>query len=65
MNFGEIIKKCRKYRGLTLKQLATKSGVSEGALSNWETNKCDPSIYNYESVLNAMGFRLEITVKEK
>lgn len=65
MDYGEIIRKCRKFRGMTLKEVAEKSGVSPVTINGWEMGITSPTLYNYEAVLNAMGFTLGITVKDK
>lgn len=41
---GQRIKKLRKERGATLKQVADASGLSQGYLSQIETDKVEPSI---------------------
>lgn len=41
---GQRIKKLRKERGATLKQVAEASGLSQGYLSQIETDKVEPSI---------------------
>lgn len=42
--FGQRIKKLRKERGAALKQVADASGLSQGYLSQIETDKVEPSI---------------------
>ena len=39
---GKFIKVIRKERGLTQKELAEKTGVSEKAVSKWETGRGFP-----------------------
>ena len=41
---GQRIKRLRKERGATLKQVAEASGLSQGYLSQIETDKVEPSI---------------------
>lgn len=42
---GDVILALRKKRGLTQEQLATKVGVSAGAVSKWETGGSSPDIF--------------------
>ena len=44
--FGKRLKEFRKRRNLTQKEVATKIGVSEQALSKWENGICLPDVYN-------------------
>lgn len=64
-DFCEIMKKIRHDKGLTLKELAEKSGVHPNTINSWELGGASPTIHNYEAVLNALGLTLEITVKER
>lgn len=45
-DFGKRLKGFRKRRNLTQKEVATKIGVSEQALSKWENGECLPDVYN-------------------
>ncbi len=45
-DFGKRLKEFRKRRKLTQKEVATKIGVSEQALSKWENGDCLPDVYN-------------------
>ena len=45
-DFGKRLKEFRKRRVLTQKEVATKIGVSEQALSKWENGDCLPDVYN-------------------
>ena len=42
--FGERLKFLRKDRKLTQPQLAKELGVSNGMISMWENNVCEPSL---------------------
>ncbi len=44
MNFGERISDLRKRQGLTQEELAKLLGVTNQAVSKWESNKCCPDI---------------------
>ena len=58
--FGEMISSLRKEKNMTQAQLAEKLGVSNKAVSKWETGKCMPDY----SVVEALCGELEITVAE-
>lgn len=45
-DFGKRIKLFRKAKGFTQKEIAFRIGVSEQAVSKWETGECLPDVYN-------------------
>lgn len=57
---GQYIARKRKEKNMTQAQLAEKLGVSNKAVSKWETGKC---MTDY-SVVEALCGELEITVAE-
>lgn len=57
-DFGKRLKEFRKRRNLTQKEVATKIGVSEQALSKWENGDCLPDVYN----LRLLAIVLNISV---
>jgi transcriptional regulator with XRE-family HTH domain len=52
-----------KQRGLTLKALSIKIGVSSVTLSTWRQGKAIPSLFMLECLAEVLGY--EITLKEK
>lgn len=54
-NMGEIICYYRKEKGLTQKQLAEKIGVTNKAISKWETGDGYPDIMLIPSLAEALG----------
>lgn len=52
---GEIVKKARISKGLTIKQLAERSGVNPTTISRVENDKRRPSIDAYFKLLDALG----------
>ena len=42
MTFGERLRKCRKEKGLTQKELAALIGASYASISNWEKDQNVP-----------------------
>lgn len=57
---GEFIKKQRTVKNLTQKQLAEKLGVTDKAISRWETGKGIPDV----SLLIPLSNALEVSVHE-
>ena len=57
---GQYIARKRKEKNMTQAQLAEKLGVSNKAVSKWETGKCMPDY----SVVEALCGELELTVAE-
>ena len=55
MNLGPLIRKHRKDRKLTLKEVAEKAGISEGFMSQVENNVKSPSVDTLMKVCNAIG----------
>ncbi|MFW2366281.1 MAG: helix-turn-helix domain-containing protein, partial [Desulforhopalus sp.] len=55
MNLGSLLRQRRKDKGLTLKEVAFKAGLSEGFLSQVENNVKAPSVPNLMKVCEALG----------
>jgi len=55
---GQRIKKLRSQRGLTLEEVAEKSGCTPGFLSQLERNKAAPSITTLYSIAEALGVKV-------
>ena len=64
-NLGETLRLIRKRQKLTQRELAAKSGIPCQSICNYETGKTMPSVFNYECLMNAMGFGLRIVVLEE
>ncbi len=60
MKTGALIAQMRKEKGMTQKALADSIGVSNAAVSKWETGKGFPDISMLEPLSNALG----LTVSE-
>ncbi len=52
---GERIRRIRKTEGITLGELATRSGITKSALSQIERGIITPSIVTFKSILDALG----------
>jgi len=55
---GQKVKKARKAKKMTLKQLAEATDLSIGYLSNLERGLCSPTLDNLQSVCGAMSVSL-------
>ena len=54
-NLGVVIRRHRIAGGMTTRQLALASGISESTLSNIEANRFLPSISVYADISRALG----------
>ena len=52
---GERIKKLRKSKGVTQRELANRLGISEQAISKWEKNLSNPSTKNLLQISKIFG----------
>ncbi|QEZ68022.1 XRE family transcriptional regulator [Paraclostridium bifermentans] len=59
MNIGANIKKFRKEKGLTQKELAEKIGVSGAYIQQIENNKKNPSIKTLNKISSALGVTIQ------
>ena len=60
MSIGDEIKRIRKAKGLTQRQLAKISGISNASISRWESGQNEPTYFDAECLILALGCRLEI-----
>ena len=58
MDIGHKIKQLRVQNGLTLEELASRSELTKGFLSQLERNLTSPSISTLEDILEALGSSL-------
>ena len=59
---GEIVKSYRKKAGLTQKELAERSGLAQGYISNLERGKYNICLKQLERVFRAMDASIEMEV---
>ena len=59
MEISEQLRKVREFRGLSIKDLASRSGVSSAAISQWETGKHKPRFDQLKKVLDALNITHE------
>ncbi|MCD8036669.1 MAG: XRE family transcriptional regulator [Clostridiales bacterium] len=65
MDIGHKIKQLRVQNGLTLEELASRSELTKGFLSQLERNLTSPSISTLEDILEALGSSLSEFFKEE
>ena len=65
MDIGHKIKQLRVQNGLTLEELASRSELTKGFLSQLERNLTTPSISTLEDILEALGSSLSDFFKEE
>ena len=65
MEIGQKIKKLRMQRGLTLEELAARSELTKGFLSQLERDLTSPSIATLCDILEALGTTLSEFFKEE
>ena len=58
-DLGALIKKLRKEKGLTLKKLADRIGVSEATVSKYESNLCTPSLDKMRSLASIFNVSMD------
>ena len=58
MDFGKKLKELRQQKELTLEDLASRSELTKGFLSQVERNLTAPSIATLEDILEALGTNL-------
>ena len=61
-NFGEMIRKRRMDLGLTMKELAQKTGVTETTVYNWELRNRKPYRRTEEKLRTILDLQEEIPV---
>ena len=65
MDIGKRLKTLRLKNNLTLEELASRTELSKGFLSQLERNRTSPSIQTLEDIASVLGVSLEDFFKEK
>lgn len=61
---GSNIRKIRKSKGIISKWVAAEVGISRGALSRIERNKCDPSMKTLRKIAKVLGVPMKSFFEE-
>ena len=64
MDIGHKIKQLRIQKGLTLEELASRSELTKGFLSQMERNLTSPSIATLNDIVEALGSSLSEFFRE-
>jgi transcriptional regulator with XRE-family HTH domain len=62
---SSLLRQARRQAGLTLRQLAVRSGIGEARISDYEHDRHQPSVAMLQKLLDAAGFELVATPKSK
>ena len=62
-NYSLILKECRKYAGLTQKEVAEKAHLSVNSIFLYEHGKSVPTVDKFEAIINACGVKLALRQK--
>ena len=65
MDIGSRVRSLRQKRGLTLEELASRSELTKGFLSQLERNLTSPSISTLEDITEVLGISLQDFFKEE
>ncbi len=65
MDIGSTIRAIRKRKNITIAQICEETGLSQGFMSQVETNKTSPSISTLESIANALNVPLAYLLLKK
>ena len=60
MTIGENIRRLRKARGLTLKELGDMIGVSESYIRAYESGRRNPKPASLQTLADALGVNVEV-----
>jgi transcriptional regulator with XRE-family HTH domain len=63
LTIGEQIHQARKLKGWTMEQLGTRAGASRNFISTIERNEGRPTLKMLESIAEALGCELDITLE--
>ena len=59
MTFGDRLREARRSRGMTIQELAGKSGISYPTISLYENDRRDPSFLNVFCISEVLGVSLD------
>lgn len=56
--FSEWLSKQMKFHGMTITRLAKLSGVHPNTIRNYLAERCEPTLFNAQCIINAFGYEL-------
>ncbi|KKN06981.1 hypothetical protein LCGC14_1071710 [marine sediment metagenome] len=63
--YAVVLRQARKNKGMTLKQVADKIGISFMGMSHYELGRREPRLKYFEKWLDVFGMELVIGFKKK
>jgi transcriptional regulator with XRE-family HTH domain len=63
-NFADWLRNELLTRRMTVVKLATMSGVHPNTIRNYLSFRCEPSLYNVNLIVAALGYRLEVVKRD-
>lgn len=64
IDLADFLYKERIAQNLTQRELAKIAGFPAPAIHRYETGITDPSFFRAECILNALGYKIDITLEE-
>ena len=64
MHLAENLKKLRKYKKLSIKELALKLDVCPSTISSWEKGKTKPNLKYVIKIVKYFGITIEDLIKK-
>ena len=61
---GEVLKECRRARGVTVKDLSLRTGVNRKTISNIENCGVTTTVRTYVKLLDALGYDFDVFRKD-
>ena len=56
--FSDWLSRKLEYREMTVTRLAKLSGVHPNTIHNYLAGRCEPTLFNAQCILNALGYKL-------
>ena len=63
-NFSDWMRNELKVRRMTVAKLSTISGVHPNTIRNYLAFRCEPSLYNVNLIVTALGYQLEAVKRD-
>lgn len=63
--FAERLRTLREKKGLSIKELADKTGISDRTLYSWESAEFSPSIEQLPLIAESLGVKISKLLPEK
>lgn len=63
MNTGKQIKELREKQGISIYRLSRLARIPETTIRNWENQGFEPTFINYQKIVNALGYEIELVKK--